>query len=164
MFTEFGISFVLAFAIVQLVLSVVVIFYLYTMNHKMAGQITSLSDLILKVDNENRRRRRNGAIARVLRQLANAVDQQNYSVTHPSSEVTRVFLHGVSIDLAVDDTRDSSERGQLCAVIEGYPTIQSCLDDLKHFVRRIVELSNKKIRDAALNNWKSSRFPPTIQS
>ena len=128
-----------AFTAVNLVLTLGVILFIYIMAQRVIQKVTGVYELVLKAENDRKRIRRNGIVARVLRQLNKEMTfGENLGIMNYGSELTRVFLRGVDVGLVVDDARDSSERGQLCALIQGYPTIESCTDDLKYFVREIV--------------------------
>lgn len=152
--TQFNVF--LVFVAVQLVFSVVVVLFVYRMIHYVTEKIKTVYDLVLKGENERKRIRRNGIIARVLRQLSKELTFGEWVGTmNYGSELTTVSLRGVDVGLVVDDARDSSERGQLCALVQGYPTIESCADDLKYFVREIVrtvERENNRREYEALAN------------
>ena len=128
-----------AFTVVNLVLAIAVIIFVYAMTQRVIQKVTAVYELVLKAENDRKRIRRNGIVARVLRQLGKEMTfGENLGIMNYGSGLTRVFLRGVDVGLVVDDARDSSERGQLCALIQGYPTIESCTDDLKYFAREVV--------------------------
>lgn len=154
MFTQFDVF--LAFVAVNLVLAGMVILFVHTMTNKVIQKVTAVYELVQKGENERKRIRRNGIIARVLRQLSKELTFGEWVGTmNYGSELTTLSLRGVDVGLVVDDARDSSERGQLCALIQGYPTIESCTDDLKYFVReilRVIERENDRREREALAN------------